>query len=763
MLSARGFSADEVGGGDRGAVPTAVAARAPGRMRALADPIDALRRAEALQRVRREMPEDFAALAEAFKRAKNILAQQAPAAAVDPALFEADAERVLFAAASGLERAAGSYEERLRGLASLRAPVGRFFDDVLVMAEDARVRANRLALLNLTLSLFYRIADISQSRRYLVTQYVFFFGGGKADGNKDMKDTLGGKGAGLAEMTNAGVPVPPGFTISTQACNAFYESKGKLPAEVDQQMIAALEKLEALQGKKLGDPADPLLVSVRSGSKFSMPGMMDTILNLGMNDSAVGGVEAKTGNPRFARDSYRRFIQMYGNVVLGIDKDKFEHELSAAKKKYKAKTDVELDAKALDEVIVRYKAVVQKETGKPFPQDAREQLVGARDAVFESWMNPRAITYRKLNDIPHNLGTAVNVQTMVFGNMGDSSATGVGFTRNPSNGAKEFYGEFLQNAQGEDVVSGVRTPHPIKDLEALMPAAYKQLREITTKLERHYKDVQDFEFTIQENTLYMLQTRNGKRTGLAAVQIAVDMCEEGLITKKEALLKVEPQALDQLLHPIFDAKLRKNVRGRGEGPAGLAGRGHGRRRLHGRRRGGLGAEGQEGPARPDGDGAGRHPRHVGRAGHPDRHRRHDVARGRRRPPDGQALGRRLRRARHQRQGQDDEGRRQGHPRRRPRLDRRLDRRGDARGRADERVRGHPGRPGPAEAREVGPLPEVREAARRGPTRSAGWASARTPTSRATPRSPSRSAPAASACAAPSTCSSPTTACRTWSR
>jgi pyruvate,orthophosphate dikinase len=392
-----------------------------------------------------------------------------------------------------------------------------------------------------------------------VTQYVFFFGGGKADGNKDMKDTLGGKGAGLAEMTNAGVPVPPGFTISTQACNAFYDSKGKLPAEVDQQMIAALEKLEALQGKKLGDPADPLLVSVRSGSKFSMPGMMDTILNLGMNDSAVGGVEAKTGNPRFARDSYRRFIQMYGNVVLGIDKDKFEHELSAAKKKYKATTDVELDAKALDEVIVRYKAVVQKETGKPFPQDAREQLVGARDAVFESWMNPRAITYRKLNDIPHNLGTAVNVQTMVFGNMGDSSATGVGFTRNPSNGAKEFYGEFLQNAQGEDVVSGVRTPHPIKDLDALMPAAYKQLREITTKLERHYKDVQDFEFTIQENTLYMLQTRNGKRTGLAAVQIAVDMCEEGLITKKEALLKVEPQALDQLLHPIFDAKLRKNV------------------------------------------------------------------------------------------------------------------------------------------------------------------------------------------------------------
>jgi pyruvate,orthophosphate dikinase len=250
---------------------------------------------------------------------------------------------------------------------------------------------------------------------------------------------------------------------------------------------------------------------------------------------------------------------MYGNVVLGIDKDKFEHQLSAAKKKYGAKTDVELDARALDEVIVRYKAVVQKETGKPFPQDPRDQLVGARDAVFKSWMNPRAITYRKLNDIPHDLGTAVNVQTMVFGNMGDTSATGVGFTRNPSTGAKEFYGEFLQNAQGEDVVSGVRTPHPIRDLEAIMPEAYKQLREITTRLEKHYKDVQDFEFTIQENVLYMLQTRNGKRTGLAAVQIAVDMAEEGLITKQEALLKVEPQALDQLLHPIFDAKLRKTV------------------------------------------------------------------------------------------------------------------------------------------------------------------------------------------------------------
>ena len=389
-----------------------------------------------------------------------------------------------------------------------------------------------------------------------MTQYVYFFGGGKADGNKDMKDLLGGKGSGLAEMTNAGLPVPPGFTVSTRACNLYMETGGRLPAEVDEQIEKALARLEQLMGKKLGDPADPLLVSVRSGAKFSMPGMMDTILNLGLNDRSVLGLKAKTGNGRFAKDSYRRFIQMYGNVVLGIDKYKFEHELAAIKKKYRAAADVDLDEKALDEVIARYKAVVQKETGRPFPQDPREQLRGARDAVFKSWGNPRAVTYRKLNDIPHDLGTAVNVQTMVFGNMGENSATGVGFTRNPSTGAKEFYGEFLQNAQGEDVVAGTRTPHPIAELAKVMPEAYKQLREITTRLERHYKDVQDFEFTIQENKLYMLQTRNGKRTGLAAIHIAVDFVEEGILTPREAVMKVEPQALDQLLHPIFEPKQR---------------------------------------------------------------------------------------------------------------------------------------------------------------------------------------------------------------
>ncbi len=389
-----------------------------------------------------------------------------------------------------------------------------------------------------------------------MTQYVYFFGGGKADGNKDMKDTLGGKGAGLAEMTNAGLPVPPGFTISTQACNLFVERKGSLSPEIEQEAERKLEQLEQLMGKKLGDENDPLLVSVRSGAKFSMPGMMDTILNLGLNDKSVKGLAAKTGNGRFARDSYRRFIQMYGNVVLGIDKDEFEHELGAVKKKNKVVADVDLDEAALEEVIERYKVVVEKHIGHSFPQDPREQLKGARDAVFRSWMNPRAVTYRKLNDIPHDLGTAVNVQVMVFGNTGDASATGVGFTRNPATGANEFYGEFLQNAQGEDVVAGIRTPRPIAELEKVMPKAFGELRQFTTRLERHYKDVQDFEFTIQDGKLYMLQTRNGKRTGVAAVNIAVDLVEEGILKPAEAVMKVEPQALDQLLHPIFDLKER---------------------------------------------------------------------------------------------------------------------------------------------------------------------------------------------------------------
>jgi pyruvate,orthophosphate dikinase len=393
-----------------------------------------------------------------------------------------------------------------------------------------------------------------------VPKFVYFFGGGKAEGHKDMKDALGGKGAGLAEMTNAGLPVPPGFTISTKACAVFEENKGSLTPAIEDEIAESLAKLETLMGKSLGHATDPLLVSVRSGSKFSMPGMMDTILNLGLNDKSVEGLKNKTGNGRFAKDSYRRFIQMYSNVVLNINKDLFEHELHEVKKKAKVKADVDLTEAHLDVVLERYKAVVLKQIGKPFPQDPKEQLAGARDAVFRSWGNPRAVTYRRLNDIPHDLGTAVNVQCMVFGNKGDSSATGVGFTRNPSTGAREFYGEFLQNAQGEDVVAGIRTPHPIADLQQLMPAAYKQLREITTRLERHYKDIQDFEFTIEENKLFMLQTRNGKRTGLASVVIAVDLVEEGILTKAEALMKVEPQSLDQLLHPIFEPKERAKAK-----------------------------------------------------------------------------------------------------------------------------------------------------------------------------------------------------------
>ena len=390
-------------------------------------------------------------------------------------------------------------------------------------------------------------------------KYVYFFGGGKADGNGAMKDALGGKGAGLAEMTNAGLPVPPGFTIVTSACRLYFQNGNQTPAEILAQKDEALAKLEALQGQELGDAKDPLLVSVRSGAKFSMPGMMDTVLNLGMNDKVVEVFARKTHNPRFAYDSYRRFIQMFGNVVMEIPKQKFEHVFDGQKKKKKVKLDTQLTAEDLKQVIAEYKQVVRKEGGKDFPQDPQVQLNMAIEAVFRSWYNPRAQTYRCLNKISDDLGTAVNVQTMVFGNLGDTSGTGVGFTRDPATGAKEFYGEFLMNAQGEDVVAGVRTPVPIKELEKIMPEVYNQLREFTTRLEQHYKDVQDFEFTIQDGKLYMLQTRNGKRTGPAAVRIAVEMEHEGLLTSKEALLRVEPEQLNQLLHPVLDESKPLNV------------------------------------------------------------------------------------------------------------------------------------------------------------------------------------------------------------
>src|SRR5450631_2270041 len=384
-------------------------------------------------------------------------------------------------------------------------------------------------------------------------KYVYFFGDNHAEGNGKMKDDLGGKGAGLAEMTNAGLPVPPGFTIQTEACREYMRNNG-VSAEVDRQMADALKQLEELQGQKLGKGDNPLLVSVRSGAKFSMPGMMDTILNLGLNDQSVESLAKLTNNPRFAYDSYRRLIQMFGSVVLEIPKHAFDEVFDAKKKQKKAKLDTDLDAKALKEVIEEYKKVVKKHTKRDFPQDAHNQLVMARDAVFRSWQNDRAKHYRRINNIDDMLGTAVNVQAMVYGNLGDTSGTGVGFTRNPANGTKEFYGEFLLNAQGEDVVSGVRTPVPILELEKIMPDVYNQLREITTRLENHYKDMQDFEFTIQDRKLYMLQTRNGKRAGLAAVRIAIEMVEEGLITKEEAIFRPEPDQLVYFVVPRLDEK-----------------------------------------------------------------------------------------------------------------------------------------------------------------------------------------------------------------
>ena len=385
-------------------------------------------------------------------------------------------------------------------------------------------------------------------------KHVYFFGNGRADGNRSMKDTLGGKGSGLAEMTNAGLPVPPGFTISTGVCSIYYQEKGRIPPAIDREIEENLRKLEKAAGATLGSNEKPLLVSVRSGAKFSMPGMMDTILNLGLNDQAVEGLKTRTKNGRFAYDSYRRFIQMFGSVVLEIAKHDFEHEFEAVKRAHGARLDTDLDEGALREVVDRYKRLVKGKSGKAFPQDPHDQLRMARDAVFRSWMNPRAQEYRRIYDIPDHIGTAVNVQMMVFGNTGDRSATGVGFTRNPATGAKEFYGEFLVNAQGEDVVAGIRTPQPIAELERVLPKAFKELRAITTRLERHYKDVQDFEFTIQDEHLYMLQTRNGKRTGYAAVVIATDLVAEKLIGPKDAILQVDPEALSQLLAPGFDQK-----------------------------------------------------------------------------------------------------------------------------------------------------------------------------------------------------------------
>ena len=394
-----------------------------------------------------------------------------------------------------------------------------------------------------------------------MTKWVYAFGAGHNEGGAEMRNLLGGKGANLAEMAGIGLPVPPGFTLSTEVCTAFYENKRAYPPELKSQVREALKRLEQASGLKFGDKHKPLLVSVRSGARVSMPGMMDTVLNLGLNDATVEGLEAAADDARFAWDSYRRFIQMYSSVVLGVDHHRFEEIIENVKLDAGMIEDTELTASEWHRVVQSYKDMMEGEIGKRFPQDPEEQLWGAIGAVFGSWMNPRAVTYRKLHDIPAEWGTAVNVQTMVFGNMGTDCATGVCFTRDPSTGENVFYGEYLVNAQGEDVVAGIRTPQPLAkehakpgevSLEQAMPKAYAELMSIRERLEQHYRDMQDIEFTVQKHRLYMLQTRNGKRTSAAALRIAVEMAREGLINQSEAVRRVNPAELDQLLHPTLD-------------------------------------------------------------------------------------------------------------------------------------------------------------------------------------------------------------------
>ncbi len=399
----------------------------------------------------------------------------------------------------------------------------------------------------------------------MARKYVYFFGAGKAEGRADMKNLLGGKGANLAEMTNLGIPVPAGFTISTEVCTYYYEHGQTYPEELRAQVLEALQKVEAIMGAKFGDKENPLLVSVRSGARVSMPGMMDTVLNLGLNDVTVQGLIKQTDNPRFAYDSYRRFVAMYGDVVLGLrpesadDHDPFEELLDAKKAARGVKNDTELTTEDLKELVGEFKAAIKKRLGVSFPEDPMDQLWGAIGAVFGSWNNERAKVYRQLNRIPDEWGTAVNVQSMVYGNMGEDSGTGVAFTRDPATGEKALYGEYLINAQGEDVVAGVRTPQKISELAKAMPALYEELKQIAIRLEQHYRDMQDMEFTIQKGRLWMLQTRVGKRTGFAAFRIAVDMVEEGLITKEEALMRLDPNQLNQLLRPIFHPEQKRRA------------------------------------------------------------------------------------------------------------------------------------------------------------------------------------------------------------
>ncbi len=402
-------------------------------------------------------------------------------------------------------------------------------------------------------------------------KYVYAF----TEGNKDMRNLLGGKGANLAEMTSIGLPVPRGFTVTTEACNAYYESGKKINKEMEKQIFEYLEKLEEVTGKKFGDKVNPLLVSVRSGARASMPGMMDTVLNLGLNDEVAVEFAKATGNKRFTYDSYRRFIQMFADVVKGYPKSSFERVLDEFKEKKGVKYDTDLDENDMYDIAMKFKEIYKEIAKEEFPQDPKVQLLEAIKAVFRSWMNDRAIYYRKMNDIPASWGTAVNVQEMVYGNLGETSGTGVAFTRNPSTGEKKLYGEYLINAQGEDVVAGIRTPESIETLEKVMPEVYKQFVETAEKLEKHYKDMQDMEFTIENGKLFMLQTRNGKRTAQAAIKIAVDLLNEGMVSKEEALLKVEPKQLDTLLHPMFDAKALKEAKVIATGLAASPGAGTG--------------------------------------------------------------------------------------------------------------------------------------------------------------------------------------------
>ena len=398
-------------------------------------------------------------------------------------------------------------------------------------------------------------------------KYLYLF----SEGNKDMREILGGKGANLAEMTNAGMPVPQGFTISTEACTQYYEDGRQINDEIMADIYEYIGKMEEITGKKFGDLSNPLLVSVRSGARASMPGMKDTILNQGLNDEVVEGLAAKTGNPRFAYDSYRRFVQMFSDVVMELSKSDFEAIIDEMKEAKGVKLDTELDADDMKNLVTKFKALYKSKMGSDFPSDPKTQLIEAVKAVFRSWDNPRANVYRRMNEIPYDWGTAVNVQAMVFGNGGDTSGTGVAFTRNPATGEKALFGEYLINAQGEDVVAGIRTPSPISHLAEQMPEVYNQFVEIATKLENHYRDMQDMEFTIEDGKLYMLQTRNGKRTAAAALKIAVDLVDEGMITEKEAVLRVEPKQLDSLLHPQFDADAMKNAEVIGKGLAASPG------------------------------------------------------------------------------------------------------------------------------------------------------------------------------------------------